>query len=70
MKIVKYTCDAFQRDLTEGTDMPSFRLELAPQDVPHSGDISSRAGIRPEIERYYHFCGLGCLKNWINRRAV
>lgn len=63
---VKTNCNHCGRGLDDAGAMPTFMLTLMSGMVPNSGDIVYSYASHPEIDAEHHFCGLRCLKNWIN----
>jgi len=63
-------CDHCQLDLTTTSNCEDYYLALVVQaksiDTGGTGAVTAMA-IQPPISRAYHFCGIGCLGEWVKR---
>lgn len=63
---LKYGCDYCNRDLTYDEGCDSWRLELSSKKMDFApGGFRYAIMTYSPIERTYHFCGLKCLKKWM-----
>lgn len=63
----KYGCDHCDDDLTLSRGTTKFRLTLSSTHLHHNNIATIGVYIHPPIERDYHFCGLSCLKKWLDK---
>ena len=66
MKKIEIICDECGSDLTshdDGTD--EFMLCLSCSLIPNISDTRYCMVYHPILDRDYHFCGLGCLREWL-----
>lgn len=67
MERIEITCDACGTDLTFTTNCEDWRLVLANQSLPSRGGLVTLAAIYPAIKRTAHFCGIQCLRQWLDK---
>jgi hypothetical protein len=68
----KIECDACGRDITTTGNCEDWRLVLGNKSKTpwfvaegrRGGVVTSKA-IQPPVPRTHHFCGLGCLADWL-----
>jgi hypothetical protein len=60
-------CDACGFDLTSTSNAGDYRLALCNQSIAPSSNPVSLMGFYPAIERDAHFCGVDCLRWWLNK---
>lgn len=65
MKTMK--CDYCNADISESKGIPNYRLHLSCSAAPDYGGISLDVMMYPPIDSPKDFCGLGCLKKWIDK---
>lgn len=67
MKTIKITCDSCNRDLTFTSNSVDYCLHLADKRIESYDGAVTDMMIFPSLKREgYHFCGVGCLKKWVN----
>jgi hypothetical protein len=66
MKKCEITCDSCKRNISFTGNSIDYRLALINEKIPSRGGAVSDMYMLPLIEDNAHFCGLGCLKKWIN----
>lgn len=64
MKI--YQCDFCENDLTYSDGISQYRLNLNCIHCPHIGGVID-VMIYPTLSEEKNFCGLGCLKKWLEK---
>lgn len=64
----KWKCDFCKEELIESRGIPVYILELSTFALPDHGNTCLDVSVRPPIGSTKHFCGLGCLKNWLEQR--
>lgn len=69
MQTLKIECDSCNGDLTTTTNCVGYRLALKTERIPTLGGYVTLAHIAPYLDRDYHFCGVGCLTEWIKSYA-
>lgn len=67
MKQIKITCDNCMNDITQTDATPAYRIELQAKPMPHSTSFIHDLCVMPPIDREMYFCGVGCLKQWVNK---
>ena len=71
MRDVKVTCDACGRDITSTWNCEGYRLVLRTESKSGCDDgIVTAMACPPEISRSYHFCGLHCLKEKLDKNEI
>ena len=65
METRKVECDHCKCDLTETKGVDDYSLRLVLRTIPNTGAIHIDVLVRPPIVRNMDFCGLGCLKKWL-----
>lgn len=68
MKQSKVTCDNCNADLSDAGPRPEYRLVLDAERIPNSGRLLYAVYVVPAVDRQHHFCGLGCLSKWIEKK--
>ena len=69
MKDIKIVCDYCNKELTNTRNSIDYCLSLSSQRIPCQEGAVTDIMVLPPIEREANFCGLGCLKNWIDKKA-
>ena len=64
MKEVKITCDNCGKDITTTGAMPTYRLHLSAEPLPHTGNAVFAVMVYPPIENDKYFCDVKCLKEF------
>jgi len=64
---INYNCDNCNCDLTNSDCVTVHRLVLSCETCPYVGSVTLDILILPPINRTKYFCGLVCLKQWINK---
>ena len=65
--MLEIKCDNCGNDLTETTNSINWRLSLSNEQIPsHDGAVTDMMILQP-IKKDVHFCGVGCLRVWINK---
>ncbi len=64
------TCDACEKELIVDSLRPAnYVLELKSVDVGiNTSGVTYAVCINPPIKETLHFCGFGCLQDWMNKR--
>lgn len=65
MKTMHIACDNCQRNLTESSSRPDYRLVLHAERIPTESEVSLDVTVHPPIEEDAHFCSTGCLSQWL-----
>lgn len=65
----KIICDNCNCDLTDTEGIVAYRLNLTCEKIPNISGYTCDVMIYPPINQQLNFCGLGCLKNWINKNG-
>lgn len=60
-------CDECRGDITTTDATPAFRLNLSSQAMPSDSPIRHCVHIPDPLPNDMQFCGMRCLKAWINR---
>jgi hypothetical protein len=60
-------CDYCQRDLSDGGASEMRNLCLFEETMPNNTGISLGIYWEPMIPHTMHFCGLACLKKWLEK---
>lgn len=66
MKKIEITCDACGKDLTETGNCVDYRLALINENIQSVGGFVTSAMRYPAIKHNAHFCGMKCLKQWVD----
>lgn len=61
----KYLCEHCKSDLTHSDGIAKYRLELSAKYCPHTDAPIYGLYMCPPINEDKHFCGLGCLREWL-----
>lgn len=69
MKNSFINCDYCDKEIKPQENTSRDYLELTNRRYSPVGPMVLDILIYPIIERDYHFCGLGCLKKWINKES-
>lgn len=67
MKTVTILCDGCGSDITTTGNSVDYRLALLNERLPLRGNMCTDMMIYPPIKQDAYFCGVGCLKTWLNR---
>lgn len=59
-------CDNCKKELNYSFGIAKYRLNLSCNHLPHDGGHVIDVFIYPTLDRDFHFCGLECLKNWLD----
>jgi hypothetical protein len=60
-------CDYCNKDLALTTNCEDYCLELKNKQIPRWEGSVTCMGVYPIIKSTLHFCGLGCLKHYLNK---
>lgn len=66
MQVNKVTCDLCGADKTSTGNCVAWRLVLMPELIPSEGPMVTLMHVEPDLDRPYHFCGIQCLKKWLD----
>lgn len=66
----KLYCDNCLRDLTTRGPMPGYSIRLTCRAIPNEGGAEFSTFVYPEFEGQKDFCGLGCLRSWLNKQEA
>ena len=58
-------CSFCGHDLTISSNSIDYRILLKRENIPPCDGAVTDMAVYQEIEEDKHFCGLGCLKEWI-----
>lgn len=61
------TCDGCGKDITTTGNCVDYRLALVVESIPCGRNMVTLLHVTPPLNRDHHFCGVGCLKNWITK---
>lgn len=61
----KILCDHCNTDLTYSRNSIDYRLGLINQNKPSQGGFVTDMMMYPILDRDKHFCGMICLKRWV-----
>ena len=67
--MIKTSCDACEKDLSTTKLENDYRFILTMEDIPSlyvDKDLETIFKSAAEF-RVFHFCGLPCLKGWVNK---
>ena len=67
MQHFNIVCDACKQDLTYTYNCVDYRLALVVEPREVKGPTVTAMHVLPPLDRGRHFCGLACLKKWINK---
>lgn len=67
-KITEITCDGCGNDLTTTSNREDYRLALLNESVLSGGGAVTAMGAYPAIEQNAYFCGVDCLRVWLNKK--
>lgn len=67
-KNVTVTCDNCNADLTYTYNCIDYRLALMNQHMPSKGGAVTAMLIHPIIDKDAYFCGIKCMKKWIENK--
>jgi hypothetical protein len=70
MQTSKCTCDGCGADLTETGNCLDYRLALVVQLIPNFGPTAALMHIKPPISGDKHFCGIDCLRTWVDKQRI
>jgi hypothetical protein len=59
------TCDNCDSDLTKADNHPDWRLALVNQMIEPKSFLTTAPNRCPCVDEDKHFCGLGCLEEWV-----
>lgn len=64
---IKITCDGCGQDITSTQYAYEFNLSLTATPRINDSGFSFDMGLNQSIDEQKDFCGLGCLKKWMNQ---
>lgn len=64
---VEILCDGCGNDLSETSNCVDYRLALSNEAVPNYSNFATLMGVSPAIKRDAHFCGVDCLRSWLDK---
>jgi len=69
-KTEKVTCDECEKDITYTTNFMDYRLTLKAENKPVYPTLTAMTAmhITPDIDETLYFCGINCLKKYINEK--
>lgn len=67
MKTTTFTCDNCGRDITTTDSRPRYRLISSAESMPHDTNRVAMISVSPPFEGEKAFCGIPCLKEWVNK---
>lgn len=67
MEYKKVTCDGCGADISATGNSIDYRLRLIAEALPSRSMCVTDMMIYPPIKQDAHFCGLGCLRTWLNK---
>lgn len=67
MKTISITCDFCGNDLKSSSNELDYRLSLNNERVPSTGGFVTSMGAYPAIKTDAHFCGVDCLRGWLDK---
>ncbi len=68
-KVIKITCDNCEKDLTYSRGGIDYCLVLDTREYGPNSNVILAYASRPEIDETKYFCGIGCLKLWIEKNS-
>ena len=60
-------CDFCKTELNKSCGVTRYRLNLSCETLLDYGGISFDVYVLPPLEGDFHFCGLGCLREWLKK---
>jgi hypothetical protein len=66
---IEITCDGCKTDITVTGAMPTYRLKLSSEEIHQIAGFRFTAVPDTIIEQDAYFCGLVCLKNWLEPKC-
>lgn len=69
MEHKKVTCDGCGNDISSTGNSIDYRLLLKAEKLPYRSACVTDMMIYPPIERDAHFCGIGCLRVWLDSKT-
>lgn len=60
-------CENCNNDISYTTNSINWRIALVNERIPSCGGVVTDMMIYPQLENDLRFCGLGCLKSWVNK---
>lgn len=68
MKEIKVTCDYCNQNLTSTSNCIDWRIKISNDQIPCCGEFVTSMMIYEPIDGGdKHFCGIGCMKKWVNK---
>lgn len=67
MQKTEITCDGCGKDLTYTGNCVDYRLALYNENIQSRGVAVTAMMKRPRIKRDAHFCGVRCLRLWLDK---
>ena len=64
---VRISCDHCNEDITSAGSMPTFRLRLVAEALPHASKIVNAVLVQPPIKEDKYFCDFICLGEWLRK---
>ena len=70
MKKTEITCDSCERKIERQIGYSTHFLSLSNMYMSPGGGVSYDVMELPILDDDLYFCGIGCLKNWINKNIT
>lgn len=67
-ELIKIFCDNCSNEITYSYGCQNYCLKLSNHTMPNYSSITCDIMIYPPIDSTKHFCGLGCLKKWLEAK--
>ncbi len=67
MEIRKVECDHCKRDLTNTSNSIDWSIRVINRQIPVQGGYVTDMYIKRDLKHDLDFCGLGCLKKWMEK---
>ena len=67
MKKTEVRCDSCDRDLTYTGNCEDYCISLSNESIRSKDGVVTLMVMEPPLKSNAHFCGVGCLKTWINK---
>lgn len=68
--MINITCDNCKKDLNFSDGFTKYALKLSCSALPHNEGYVLDVYVYPPIENDLHFCGLGCLKKYLEEKRI
>lgn len=64
--MIKINCDFCESDLSITSNAVDYKLVLKNELIPSEAEAVTLKMVHPILERNKHFCGIDCLKRWVD----